>query len=70
MAHPTSRTEIADAVERVFDGPTRHRDDLILAAKNTGARERVIDTLTSLPDDGYESLSQLWQHLPDVQIEP
>ena len=70
MAQPTSRVEIADLIENEFDGSPRHSEELITAARDAGARQRGIETLSSLPDTNYVGLSELWQHLPEIQIEP
>jgi hypothetical protein len=70
MPELTTRVEIADLIEHALSGPTRRRDDLVAAARDAGAREGVIDTLSSLPDRDYVGLRELWPFLPQVQIGP
>lgn len=70
MAQPTTRIEIADLIEDTLDGSVRDRSQLIAAARDAGARDRVIDTLSSLPEREYRGLRELWPHLPGIQIEP
>jgi hypothetical protein len=70
MPQPTTRIEIADLIEDTLDGSARDREQLVTAARDAGARDRVIATLSSLPDREYRGLRELWQHLPEIQIEP
>lgn len=70
MAQPTSRIEIADLIEGALDGSTQRRDDLVAAARDAGARPRVLDTLSELPDREFRGLRELWEYLPGIQIEP
>lgn len=70
MATPTTRIEIADLIESTFDGTPRRSNELVAAARVAGARQRVMDALSTLPDKKYLVLSELWQHLPDLEIEP
>lgn len=68
MALPATRIEIADLIETTLDGSAHGRDELITAARDAGARQRVLDTLSGLPDRQYLGLRELWPLLPEIQI--
>lgn len=67
--HPVTRIEIADHIEHVFAASPPTRDDLVVAAQHSGAREEALTVLRSLPDRRYSDLRHLWTHLRDVPVE-
>lgn len=70
MTQPATRIEIAELIEDTLDGSTRRRHDLVAAARDAGARPQVLDTLSELPDREFRGLRELWEYLPELQIEP
>lgn len=65
---PLTRLEIADHVSQAFHAPAVSRHDLLEAAVANQAPDEVLQTLTSLPDQPFRSLRDLWPHLPEVPV--
>jgi len=70
MTEPTTRTQIADLIAYTLDGSAQRRKDLILTARDSGARPSVLAKLLELPDREFRGLRELWEYLPDIRIEP
>ncbi len=66
---PATRTEIADHVGAAFGADAVCRDELLAAARASGARGAVLRALERLPDRSYRHLRELWPELPGVPVE-
>jgi hypothetical protein len=64
-----TRIAIADHVSEAFDRTPVSRLALLAHAEARQAPQEVLEALSSLPDAQYRTMSQLWQHLPDLPVE-
>lgn len=67
---PAMRLEIAEHTAKAFTGATVTREQILLIARQTGARPAVLRVLERLPDVPFHELRELWPDLPGVPIEP
>lgn len=67
---PVTRTEIHGHVAAAFGSSAVALDDIIEAARNSGARPELIVVLKRLPSDRtYGHLRDLWHHIGDVPLQ-
>ncbi|MGP4115506.1 hypothetical protein ACTWP5_31995 [Streptomyces sp. 4N509B] len=66
MTTEVTRVEIADHLGALFERGTADRAEILAAA--AGARPEVLEVLRQVPDRGYASLRQLWEHLPEIPV--
>jgi hypothetical protein len=68
LAHPVSRAEIVAVVGSAFGGRPVSTAEVLLAARDAGARPGTIATLERLPTTHFRSVRELWAHLPDLPV--
>ena len=66
---PVSRVEIAQQLATTFTGSPVSREELVDAARRSGARPAVVRLLKQLPDGRFREVRDLWLSMPDVPIE-
>lgn len=65
----TSRIVLADHVEPAFANGSATKDELLAAARNSGASPAVLADLQRLPEGSYRDLRALWPALPGLPVE-
>ncbi|MGD9736721.1 MAG: DUF2795 domain-containing protein [Solirubrobacterales bacterium] len=63
--------ELGSVVKPAFESGPASRQDLIQVAEERGGGEGVVRALSRLPEGKrFAALRDLWEHLPDLPVEP
>lgn len=63
-----TRIELAAHVQAAFAPGPATRDSLLACAVGSHARPEIIAAIEHLPDKPYNTIRELWRHLPDVPV--